>query len=116
MRRISAQIESLGATRFILLIGLIGGTIQSAPQLLLGGASSTRLQLLPFLVIGLTAIFWWSAGFLLWSVAMRRQQSVTWIIAIQVTVGLTLADLLHAVLAAVPAAIDSHGEFAAAIV
>jgi hypothetical protein len=116
MRRISAQIEALGPTHFTLLIGLIAGTIQSAPELFLGGATPARLQLLPFLIIGITAVLWWTAAFLLWWVAVRRHQSLIWIIAFQVTLGLVLADLLHAALGAVPAAINTHGGFATAIV
>src|SRR5438067_6035 len=102
MRRISTQIEAVGAIRFMLLIGLVAGTIQGAPRLFLGGGTTTRLQLLPFLVLGIAAVVWWSAAFLLWWIAVRRQQSAIWI-AIQVTLGLMLADLLNAALAAVPA-------------
>jgi hypothetical protein len=116
MRRISSQIEALGAIGFILLIGLAAGTIQGAPRLFLGGATTTRLQLLSFLVIGITAVVWWSAAFLLWWIAVRRQQSAIWLVAIQVTFGLILADLLNAALAAVLAAIETHGEFATAFV
>jgi len=115
MRRISTQIEALGAIQFILLIGVVAGTIQGAPRLFLGGVTTTRLQLLPFLVIGITAVVWWSAAFLLWWIAVRRQQSPIWLIAVEVTLGLVLADLFNAALAVVPSAIETHGAFTTAI-
>lgn len=115
MRRISAQIEMLGSARFILLIGGVAGAIQGVPRLLLGGTNPARLELIPFLVVGITAVLWWTAALLLWWIAVRRRQSALWTVAAQVTLGLVIADILAAALGMVRASIDTHGEFAALI-
>lgn len=115
MRGISAQIETLGPTRFTLLIGLVAGAIQGLPRLLLGGASTVPPRLTPFLIIGATAVLWWTAALLLWWIAVRRRQSSLWMISAQVTLGLIIAELFAAVLGMVGASIATNGAFAAAI-
>jgi hypothetical protein len=113
MRRISAQIEALGSASFVLLIGLVAGTIQGIPGLFLGGSKTAPLQLFPFLVIGITAVLWWTAAFLLWWVAVRRRQSSPWMIAAQVTVGLLVADVLNSALSMVATSFETSGDFRA---
>ena len=115
MRRISAEMESAGALRFVLLIGLVAGAIQGVPTLLLGGASTVGFHLVPFLVIGIAAITWWVGALLLWWIAVRRRQSSLLAIAGQVTLGLILADIFANALGMVGASIETHGAFAAAI-
>jgi hypothetical protein len=115
MRRISSQIEALEATQFIFLIGVVAGTIQGIPQLLLGGRTGAGLKAIPFLVIGCVAMLWWTGAFLLWWIAVHRRQSALWMIATQVTLGLVIADLVHAAITAIPAGIETHGQFTAVL-
>lgn len=111
MRRIVGQIEVLGAVPFIFLIGLVAGAIQGIPRMFLGG-TSTPFRLVPYLIIGTTAVLWWLAALLLWWIAVRRRQSSLWVAALQVTTGLVLAELFAGALGMVAASIDSHGEMA----
>jgi len=115
MRRISSQMETLGPVRFVVLTGLIAGAIQGLPRLLLSGATTVSLQLVPFLVVGITAVLWWTAALFLWWIAVRRQQSSLGAIAAHVTVGLVIADVLATALGMVGASIETHGKFAVLI-
>jgi hypothetical protein len=111
MRRIAAQLEALEGLRFVLVIALVAGAIRSIPQLLLSGPVSP-LELIPFLVIGLSGVLWWIAALLLWWVAIRRHQSSLLLVATQVTLGLIIADLFAGALAMVAASIETRGEAA----
>lgn len=115
MRRIFAQIEALGATHFILLVGLIAGAIQGVPRLFLGNTEAAPSWLILLPVVGATEALSWTAALLLWWIAVRRRQSSLWVIAAHVTLGLALADLLAAALGVVVASINTHGKFAAII-
>jgi hypothetical protein len=106
MRRISAQIEALRPAAFVFLIGLVAGTIQGVPRLLLGGVTSSPPKLFPFLVIGATAILWWTAALLLWWIILRRQPLSLWIAAGQVTLGLAIGETLAAALGVVASPVD----------
>ena len=57
MRRIAAQLQALGAIRFVLVIALFAGAIQGLPRLFLEGTVAP-LQVIPFLIIGLTGVLW----------------------------------------------------------
>lgn len=61
MRRIAARLVELGGRPFVLVIGLVAGTIQGVPRLLLGG-SSGPLKAVPVLIVGTTALLWWLAA------------------------------------------------------
>ena len=114
MRRIAAEIESLGGTRFVLLIGLVAGAIGGLPSLFLGGATTVGFHLIPFLVIGIAAIAEWVGAVLLWWIAVRRRSALL-VTAGQVTLGLIIADLLAAGLGMVSTSIETHGRFTALI-
>jgi hypothetical protein len=116
VRRISAQIEGLAPTRFILLIGLVGAILQGVPRFFLRATGGTRPPLLPFIVVGLTAVLSWTAALLLWWIAVRRRRWSLWATAAHLTLGLALADLLTNALGMVIASIETHGAFAAAII
>lgn len=115
MRRISAQIEALGPASFVLLIALVAGGILGIPSILLVGVNGGRLQVVPFLVVGLAAVLRWTAALLLWLIAVRRVQSSAWMTAAQVTLGLVVAHMLAASLSMVGASIETHGEVASII-
>jgi hypothetical protein len=115
MRHISARIEALGPTRFVLFIGLVAGAIEGVPRLLLSGTDSSRARIFPFLLIGTTAVLWWTVVLFLWWIAVRRRQSSVWATAAHVTLGWVIADTLANALSMVAASVDTHGEFAAAV-
>ncbi len=112
MRRIATQIEALEAVRFILLLGLVGGALQTIPRFLLDGMSAPGPRLAGLLIGGISAVLWWTAAMFLWWIAVRRQRWSLWTTAAHVTLGLALADVLTSALAMVATSINTNGRFA----
>ena len=113
MRRLAAQIEELSAVRFIVVIGLVGGAVQGVPRFFL--TSSRGLALLPFVLIGLTAVLLWTAALVMWWVAVRRRRWSLLATATHITLGLAIADLLTDALSLVISSIESQGVIATAL-
>jgi hypothetical protein len=111
LRRIAAQLQTLRAANFVLVIALVAGVTQGLPRLFLGGTVSTP-RLTSFLIVGSAGILWWIAAFLLWWIAVRRQQSSLWSVAAQVTVGLVVGEFFAGALGLVVDSINTHGEVA----
>jgi hypothetical protein len=115
MRRIAAQVEALDPVSFVLLIGLVAGTIQGMPRVFLGGVTGAPPRLIAFLVIGIAAIVWWTAALLLWWVVVRRRSSL-WMAAAQVTLGLAIAETFAAALGVVGMPLAPHSTPAAGFI
>ncbi|HEY0997881.1 MAG TPA: hypothetical protein VGD77_17960 [Gemmatimonadaceae bacterium] len=96
MRRTAEQLAVLPGIPFVLVVGLVAGTIQGTPRLLLGGTSAA-LKPVPIIIVGVAALFWWLGALLLWWIAVRRR-SRTGIVAAQVTLGLVLGELFASAL------------------
>jgi len=109
MRRLAAQIETLGPVHFILLIGLAAGAIQALPRLFFPATGALPFQPLAFLVISVTAVLWWTAALVLWWITIRRRRWGVWNSAVQVTLGLVVADLVVIALATVVSSIATRG-------
>lgn len=116
MRRIAAQIEGLAAAPFVLLVGLIGGALQSIPRFLVSGTDGTRPLLAQLVAVGVTSVLSWTAAALLWWIAVRRRRWSLWATATHVALGLVVADVLSNGLGMVAASIDTNGAFAEAVV
>lgn len=110
MRRVVAYAEGLGPTGFILLIGLVAGTLAGLPRFFMPTTSPVGPPTGVFILVAVGGILWWTAAFLLWWIAVQRRQSSIWALALQITLGLILADQLDAALSLVISSIGTSGE------
>ncbi|MDB4875281.1 MAG: hypothetical protein JWM41_1727 [Gemmatimonadetes bacterium] len=112
MSRVLAQIEALSPLRFILLIGAVGGALQSIPVFFHSGTLNVANARVSLIFVALVVSpLWWSGAALLWWFAVRRRRFSIWWMACQVTLGLAAADVLLSALAVVAASIETKGEF-----
>jgi hypothetical protein len=80
-----SQIEEPAPTPFVLLVGMIGGVLQSIPSLATQG--STAGALVASLIVGVAAVgLWW--------VSVRRRRFSVWRTAWHLTLALDLAHML----------------------
>jgi hypothetical protein len=116
VRLLTARLEKLPPTQFILLVGLAAGVLDGVPTLLVGNTSSAGTRPIHLLAVAATTVLWWCAAVLLWWVAVRRRRVSVWKTAWHVMLGWALGDVLALALAFVAASIDTHGGFVNAYV
>jgi len=110
-----AQIESLAAAPFILLVAALAGSIQALPAFLhLGSLNLAGARLTQIALVTAIAVLNWTGAVLLWWFAVRRHQHPIWLTAVHVTIALAAGDLLMNGLGYVATSIATHGEYALA--
>ena len=103
VRLIAAQLESLPAPHFVVLIAAIGGVLRSVPGYLVGRTTAGGLIAVS-LISAATILLWW--------VAIRRRQCSVWRVAWHVVLALALADLLAFGITLALVSIDTQGRIA----
>jgi hypothetical protein len=108
MRTFFERIEQLTPGQFVGLVASIAGFLFGMPHLLLGTSTGDRLW--PVAVgFGLLT---WSAGGLMWWIAIRRQQLSAWRTAWHITMALALADLIGFAFVFIAATLQTDGAYA----
>lgn len=116
MPRFLAQIETLSAAQFILLVAALAGTVQAIPAFLhLGSLNLATARVVQVAAVTAVAILYSIGAAFLWWFAVRRRQHSIWFTALHVTAALFAADLLTNGLGFVAASIETRGEYAIAL-
>ena len=110
--RNALAVEELAPARFILLVGAVGGVLQSIPVFFHGSTNVASARLAQLVVVLGVSLLWWTAAALLWWIAVQRRRFSIWRTAWEVTLALALADLLVSALSLVVASIETKGRIA----
>ncbi len=101
IRLLSTRLENLSPSRFILLVGVIGGVLRSYPGTYLDHATIRMIVALAIITDAAAVLLWW--------VAVRRRRFSFWKTALHVMLALDLADALALLLSIAMLSLDARG-------